>query len=60
MFDSLMQGVTNELELVNHGQPSTDTVANFLRNLPDFTYSVGESIFFDLFMTLVSVSHLSN
>ena len=53
MFNSLLQGVNQEVAGVMSGQQSTNTVAHFLRNLPDFTYTAGESFLFDLFMTMV-------
>lgn len=56
MFNSLLQGVTEEVAGVMRGQQSTNTVAHFLRNLPNFTYTTGdfprESFLFDLFMTM--------
>lgn len=33
-------------------QPTT-TLADFLTNMPDYSYTAGESIFMDVFMTLV-------
>ena len=57
MFNSLLQGVMEEVAGVMRGQQSTNTVAHFLRNLPDFTYTTvdfpRESFLFDLFMTMV-------
>jgi hypothetical protein len=50
MFNSLLQGVTQEVAGVMSGQQSNNTVAQFLRSLPDFTYTAGESFLFDLLM----------
>lgn len=54
MFSSLLQGVMQEVAGVVSGHQSPNTVAHFLRNIPDFTYTAGESFLFDLFMTMVS------
>lgn len=35
-------------------QPLT-TLADFLNNMPDYSYTAGESIFMDVFMTLVCI-----
>lgn len=53
MFSSLLQGVMQEVAGVVSGHQSPNTVAHFLRNIPDFTYTAGESFLFDLFMTMV-------
>lgn len=53
MFNSLLQGVLQEVAGVVSGQQSPNTVAHFLRNIPDFSYTAGESFVFDLFMTMV-------
>lgn len=53
MFSSLLQGVMQEVAGVVSGHRSPNTVAHFLRSVPDFTYTAGESILFDLFMTMV-------
>lgn len=53
MFSSLLQGVMQEVAGVVSGQQSPNTVAHFLRNIPDFSYTAGESFLFDLFMTMV-------
>ncbi|KAI9562605.1 hypothetical protein GHT06_010059 [Daphnia sinensis] len=52
MFSSLLQGVMQEVAGVVSGHQSPNTVAHFLRNIPDFTYTAGESFLFDLFMTM--------
>lgn len=53
LFSSLLQGVMQEVAGVVSGHQSPNTVAHFLRNIPDFTYTAGESFLFDLFMTMV-------
>ena len=53
MFNSLLQGMTQQVVGVMSGQESTNTMAHFLRGLPDFTYTAGESFFIDLFMDVV-------
>lgn len=47
-----------EVAGVVSGQQSVHTVAHFLSNIPDFTYTAGESFLFDLFMTMVTVNSL--
>jgi hypothetical protein len=53
LFSSLLQGVMQEVAGVVGGNYSLNTVAHFLRNIPDFNYTAGESFPFDLFMTMV-------
>ena len=55
LFSSLLQGVMQEVAGVVSGHQSPNTVAHFLRNIPDFTYTAGESFLFDLFMTMVKI-----
>lgn len=53
MFSNLLQGVMQEVASVMSGRQSSSTVAHFLRNIPDFTYTPGEAFIFDLFMNMV-------
>ena len=55
MFSNLLQGVMQEVAGVMSGQQSTNTVAHFLRSIPDFTYAAGEAFLFDLFMNMVKI-----